>query len=64
MEHKQQAVTNLYMFNIAAKSLSFTQAAEQLNLTQGAISQRIKQLEEQLGFSLFVRLTRKLELTD
>lgn len=64
MEHKQQAVTNLYMFNIAAKSLSFTQAAEQLNLTQGAISQRIKQLEEQLGFTLFVRLTRKLELTD
>lgn len=64
MENKQHVVSNLYTFNIAAKCLSFTNAAEELHLTQGAVSQRIKQLEQQLGFKLFVRLTRKLELTE
>lgn len=64
MNNKQSLLTNLYTFNIAAKSLSFTLASEQLFLTQGAVSQRIKQLEEQLGFNLFIRLTRKLELTE
>ena len=64
MEHKQHAVSNLYTFGIAAKCMSFTGAAEELHLTQAAVSQRIKQLELQLGFKLFVRLTRKLELTE
>tara|TARA_R110001583_G_scaffold40778_1_gene130075 strand:- start:324 stop:1226 length:903 start_codon:yes stop_codon:yes gene_type:complete len=64
MKHKQLVVSNLYTFDIAAKCLSFTKAAEELHLTQGAVSQRIKQLELQLGFKLFVRLTRKLELTE
>lgn len=64
MENKQHVVSNLYTFNVAAKCLSFTNAAEELHLTQGAVSQRIKQLEQQLGFKLFVRLTRKLELTE
>lgn len=64
MERKQHVVANLYTFNIAAKCLSFTRAAEELNLTQAAVSQRIKQLEQQLGFKLFVRLTRKLEFTE
>ena len=64
MVNKQHIASNLYTFSIAAKCLSFTKAAEELNLTQGAVSQRIKQLEQQLGFNLFVRLTRKLELTE
>lgn len=64
MDRKQLVITNLYTFYIAAKCLSFTKAAEELCLTQGAVSQRIKQLEQQLGFKLFVRLTRKLELTE
>jgi LysR family transcriptional regulator, D-serine deaminase activator len=64
MDRKQLVISNLYTFSVAAKCLSFTKAAEQLYLTQGAISQRIKQLEQQLGFKLFVRLTRKLELTE
>ncbi|WP_375319990.1 LysR substrate-binding domain-containing protein [Aliivibrio logei] len=64
MNNKQSLLANLYTFNIAAKSLSFTIAGEELFLTQGAISQRIKQLELQLGFTLFIRLTRKLELTE
>ncbi|MGF1627120.1 MAG: transcriptional regulator GcvA [Alphaproteobacteria bacterium] len=50
-------------FEASARHLSFTRAAEELNLTQGAISQQIKQLELHLGFALFVRRTRKLELT-
>ncbi|MEJ6120662.1 LysR substrate-binding domain-containing protein [Vibrio sp. 2-Bac 85] len=64
MDRKQLIIANLYTFNVAAKCLSFTKAAEELCLTQGAVSQRIKQLELQLGFKLFVRLTRKLELTE
>ncbi|MDF2152251.1 LysR substrate-binding domain-containing protein [Vibrio sp. CAU 1672] len=63
MERKQQMLANMYTFSVAAKFLSFTKAAEELFITQGAVSQRIKLLEEQLGFSLFVRMTRRLELT-
>lgn len=64
MHNNHSLLTNLYTFDIAAKSLSFTRAGESICLTQGAVSQRIKQLEVQLGFKLFVRLTRKLELTE
>ncbi|MBU2897462.1 LysR substrate-binding domain-containing protein [Vibrio hepatarius] len=63
MVQKQQMLSNMYTFSIAGKSLSFTKAAEELFITQGAVSQRIKSLEGQLGFSLFVRMTRRLELT-
>ena len=63
MDRKQQLVANMHTFSVAAKFLSFTKAAEELCITQGAVSQRIKSLEEQLGFSLFVRKTRHLELT-
>ena len=51
-------------FDAAARHLSFTLAAEELFVTQAAVSQRIKQLESQLGFKLFVRRTRQLSLTD
>ena len=44
--------------------MSFTLAAKKLHLTQGAVSHRIKVLEGELGFNLFVRGTRKLELTE
>lgn len=64
MDRQQQLLTNMHTFSIAAKYLSFTKAAEELYVSQGAISQRIKQLEQQLGFNLFVRLTRRLALTD
>ncbi len=63
MDKKQQMLSNMYTFAVAGKCLSFTKAAEELFITQGAVSQRIKSLEEQLGFSLFVRMTRRLELT-
>lgn len=64
MQHKQHLLSHMYTFSVVARFLSFTLAAEELNLTQGAVSQRIKKLEEELGFKLFVRLTRKLELTE
>ena len=44
-------------------TLSFTRAAERLNLHQSAVSHRIKQLEAQLGYDLFERTTRRLEPT-
>ena len=63
MANQQLLLRNLHTFNVAAKSMSFTLAAKELHLTQGAVSHRIKVLENELGFNLFVRGTRKLELT-
>lgn len=62
-ENRQQTLSLLHTFSVAAKHLSFTLAAEELFLTQGGVSHRIKKLEQQLKFNLFVRKTRKLELT-
>lgn len=53
----------LRVFEVAARHLSFTKAAAELHMTQGAVSQRIKALETQLGAALFTRLTRALELS-
>jgi LysR family glycine cleavage system transcriptional activator len=53
----------LRIFVVAARHLSFTEAASQLHLTQSAVSHRIRGLEDELGFNLFSRLTRRLELT-
>jgi LysR family transcriptional regulator, glycine cleavage system transcriptional activator len=53
----------LRIFVAAARHQSFTDAASELNLTQSAVSHRIRGLEEELGLVLFTRLTRRLELT-
>ena len=53
----------LRTFEIAARHLSFTKAATELHVTQGAVSQQIKQLEASLGFALFHRGPRGLSLT-
>jgi LysR family glycine cleavage system transcriptional activator len=53
----------LQMFEAAARHLSFTRAARELNVTQTAVSHQIRRLEEQLGVQLFVRRNRKLALT-
>jgi len=50
-------------FEAAARNLSFTRAATELNLTQSAVSRQIKSLEEWLGVPLFERRTRSLVLT-
>lgn len=54
----------LRAFEVAARSLNFTHAADQLHLTQGAVSQQIRQLEHHLGVALFKRLPRGLSLTE
>jgi DNA-binding transcriptional LysR family regulator len=51
-------------FEAAARHLSFTRAAQELSLTQSAVSREIKTLEEQLGQPLFSRGNRGLRLTD
>lgn len=51
-------------FEAAARNMSFTKAAEELAVTQSAVSKQIKQLEEQLGVTLFDRRSRTLALTE
>lgn len=60
----QNKLTLLSTFEVAARHLSFKLAADELYLTPSAISHRIQQLEKQLGFRLFLRMTRKLALTE
>src|SRR3984885_4879944 len=57
------SLSGLRAFEAAARPLSFTRAADELNVTQTAISHLIRRLEEQLGIPLFVRRNRALELT-
>jgi LysR family transcriptional regulator, glycine cleavage system transcriptional activator len=54
----------LRSFEAAARNLSFTGAARDLNMTQSAVSQQIKSLEGYLGRPLFYRRPRALELTE
>jgi LysR family glycine cleavage system transcriptional activator len=51
-------------FEAAARHLSFTAAAEELAVTQGAVSRQVRLLESYLQCRLFVRLTRRIELTE
>jgi LysR family glycine cleavage system transcriptional activator len=54
----------LRAFEAAGRHLSFTKAAAELNVTQAAISQRVRLLEDQLGVRLFRRMNRQLALTE
>lgn len=54
----------LRTFEAAARHLSFTRAAEELHVTQAAVSHQIKGLEDWLGIPLFRRLNRRLLLTE
>ena len=53
----------LRVFMVAAQHLSFTIAAEELHVTQGAVSRQVKLLEEHYGTPLFTRQHRSLSLT-
>lgn len=55
-------LNQLRAFEAAARHLSFKQAAEELHVTQAAISHQIKALEEDLGVELFRRVTRGVKL--
>jgi LysR family glycine cleavage system transcriptional activator len=54
----------LRSFEAAARLLSFTEAAAELNLTQGAVSHQIRELETRLGVKLFNREARGINLSD
>jgi LysR family glycine cleavage system transcriptional activator len=64
MARRLPSLNALRAFEAAARHLSFTKAAEELHVTQAAISHQVKALEEQLGLQLFRRLNRRLLLTD
>lgn len=57
-------LTWLRAFDAAARHTSFTLAAAELHVSQGAISQQVKSLEEWLGLTLFHRAQRKLSLSE
>lgn len=63
--HRQRPLSldGLRAFEAVARRLSFSAAAEELHLTQSAVSRQIKSLEEEIGATLFNRGTRKVELT-
>src|SRR5690606_10118629 len=64
MQNKLPPLNALRAFEAGARHLSFTKAAEELHVTQAAVSHQVKALEEHLGYTLFKRMTRKLALTD
>src|SRR3970282_1739450 len=51
-------------FLLTARHQSFSRAAEQLFITQSGMSVLIRELEDQLGFRLFDRTTRRVKLTE
>ncbi len=63
MRYKLQSLSGILAFDAAARHGSLTLAAKELGRTQSAVSQQVKGLEEQLGFALFVRKPREIELT-
>jgi LysR family glycine cleavage system transcriptional activator len=57
-------VSDLLAFEAAARHTSMSRAAEELHLTQSAVSRQIRQLEAQLGMALFHRVRQRVVLTD
>jgi DNA-binding transcriptional LysR family regulator len=57
-------IRQLQVFEVVARHLSFTRAAEELFLTQPAVSMQVRQIEEVVGLALFERLGRKIYLTE
>lgn len=64
MARKLPPLNSLRAFEAAARHLSFTKAADELNVTQAAISHQIKGLEEYLGVALFQRRNKAVLLTE
>ena len=63
MAARLPSLNGLRAFEAAARHMSFTLAASELNVTQTAISHQIRRLEEELGIRLFIRQNRALSLT-
>lgn len=64
LRHRPLPLGNLRAFEAVARLLNFSEAAEELHVTQSAISRQIKSLEDELGAPLFNRGTRHVELTN
>ncbi len=64
MSNRLPALNGLRAFEVSARYLSFSKAAEELHVTPAAISQQVRSLEQQLGVALFHRRVRALELTE
>lgn len=58
------SISSVRAFEAAARLEGFTRAADELNITQSAVSHAIRELEARLGVNLFVRNGRRLSLTD
>ena len=55
---------NLRLFDVVARHLSFSAAADALHLTKGAVSYQMRRLEDELGFAVFERRHRGIALTE
>lgn len=62
--HMHVTLRQIEVFEAVARHLNFTRAAEELHLTQPAVSMQIKQLEESIGLPLFEQLGKKIHLTE
>ncbi|WP_046005349.1 LysR substrate-binding domain-containing protein [Pseudoalteromonas rubra] len=63
MSHKLPPLKSLKVFEVTARHKSFSRAAEELCITQSAVSHQIKQLEEFFGKSLLIREKKRTALT-
>ncbi len=61
---RAQTLTALRTFEAVGRLMSFSQAASELCVTTGAVSQQIRKLETELGVALFIRQSRSLLLTE
>jgi len=64
MKRQLPPLNSLKCFEASGRLLSFTKAAQELNVTQAAVSHQIKVIESYLGAELFYRYPRRLALTD
>ncbi|MCA1552258.1 transcriptional regulator GcvA [Bradyrhizobium sp. BRP19] len=60
---KLPSLEAMRVFEVAGRHQSYSRAAEELHVSHGAVSQRIRQLEERLGVVLFQRAGHRMELT-
>jgi LysR family glycine cleavage system transcriptional activator len=64
MSRSYPSLIALRVFEVAGRLHSFSSAAIELNVTQGAVSRQVRALEDELDVKLFTRLTRRVQLTD
>ena len=64
LRDEKMTIDDLNIFVTVAQTLNFSRAAELLHFSQPTLSRRISELENELGRKLFIRTTRKVELTE